>query len=692
VTHHLAHSSLLAAGIEALDSGITVFDAELRLVAVNQRFFQLIGIPPAVARVGASIEALFRYNAEHGEYGVGLIEDQVAQRVATAREFAPHCFERERPDGRIVEVRGCPLPDGGGFVTIYTDITVQRRREQALERLRAELEQRVAERTAELRHKTTQLEQVVSHIRQGITLFNQDLKMELCNPQFLDIMRFPPDFGQPGRPFADFIRYNAERGEYGPGNVDEQVQARVTQARHFTAHQFERSRPDGTAVEVIGAPTSDGGFVTTYLDVTERKRTQKHLQTSEQRFRDFAHAATDWFFETDAQLRYSWFSNRLQQVTGVSAPTPLGKRREEFASAECIAQEPEKWAQHLAQMQAREAYRDFTYRNQDALGQWHDISVSAVPAFDEQGVFIGYRGAGREVTALKNAERALQSSEVQLRTILEASPVGVALVSRAQRVVRTCNARMAELMGYPSAQDIINQPLHGSCLELMGHIEGRYDSDRQEMALSRADGTPWWAMVTTRVLDFRGEDALLVWVYDVSELHVARESVQRMAWHDPLTDLANRRYLQDYAQQALDRAQRLGSRGAVIYLDLDGFKAVNDLFGHQQGDALLVAIAVAISARLRRTDFLARIGGDEFALLVEAIPNDEDPLELGREIIALVGEIASTHLPVGAPAVGASAGVAYFGGQAIALDALLSRADAAMYRAKVGGRGQVCVE
>lgn len=145
-----APTDLLAAGIEALDSGITVFDADLRLVAVNQRFFQLIGIPPEVARVGATIDALFRYNAEHGEYGPGDIEEQVAQRVSIARQFVAHSFERERPDGRIVEVRGSPLPAGGGFVTIYTDITVQRRREQALDKLRAELEQRVAERTAEL--------------------------------------------------------------------------------------------------------------------------------------------------------------------------------------------------------------------------------------------------------------------------------------------------------------------------------------------------------------------------------------------------------------------------------------------------------------------------------------------------------------------------------------------------------------
>ncbi len=685
-----AFSSLLAAGIEALDSGITVFDEQLHLVAVNQRFFQLIGIPPTVAAPGTPLEELFRYNAEHGEYGDGDAATLVAERLALARQFQPHTFERERPDGRIIEVRGTPLPLGG-FVTIYTDITVQRRREQALERLRAELEQRVAERTAELARKTAQLEKVMAHIRHGITLFNSDLELELYNHQFLQSMRFPGGFAWAGRPFADFIRYNAERGEYGPGDTEQQVHERVDQARNPVPHHFERTRPDGSTIEIIGTPTADGGFVTTYIDVSARKQAEANLLASEQRFRDFASAATDWFFETDAQLRYTWFSDRLREVTGMSAERAIGKRREEFVDPSNLTDNPQLWAQHLAQLQAHQPYRDFTYRQRDSQGQWRDIMVSAVPAFDDTGSFLGYRGTGREVTALKAVERALQDSEAQMRAILEASPVGVAVVSSAQRVVRACNARMAELMGCGAVQELLDQPLQGACLDLFSQVQELVCKDSTEVPVTRADGSTWWALLSVRALDYRGENSLLVWVYDVSELRRARESMQHMALHDPLTDLANRRYLQQLAQQALDRAQRQGTRGALIYLDLDGFKAVNDRFGHQQGDALLVAIAQQLQARLRRTDFLARVGGDEFAIVIEDIPNDQDPVELAREIHLLVGEVARAQLPALAASVGASAGVAYFGVGDVALDQLLIRADAAMYRAKAEGRGRVCV-
>lgn len=684
-----ASSLLLAAGIEALDSGITVFDAELRLVAVNQRFFQLMGIPPDVAVPGTSIEALFRYNAEHGEYGSGDVEEQVAQRVSMARKFAPHAFERERPDGRIVEVRGSPLPQGG-FVTIYTDITVQRRRELALEQLRAELEQRVAQRTQELAHKTVQLQLVVDHITHGISLVNKDLQLELCNQQFLDIMRMPASLATTGREFADFIRFNAERGEYGAGDVETLVRERVELARRAQAHHFERVRPDGTAVEVIGTPTPGGGFVTTYIDITRRKEDEARLRASEQRFRDFASAATDWFFETDAQLRYTWFSERLFQVTGMRAESIIGKRRDEFVDSAVIAQEPEKWAQHLRQMHAHEPFRDFTYRQRDAAGVLHDFSVSAVPAFDDGGAFIGYRGVGREISDVKNAERALQASQSQLRAILDASPVGVALISRVQRSMLACNMRMAQLLGAQGESSLVGLPVQGACAALLDRIGTAEQLDNVEWPLTGMQQGARWALVSVRTMNYGGDDALLVWVLDVTELHAARESVQRMALHDPLTDLANRRYLQEHAQKAIDRAQRLGSRGALIYLDLDGFKAVNDRLGHQRGDALLVTVAQALTARLRRTDFLARVGGDEFAVLVESIPNDQDPVDLAQEMITMVKDVARTHLSPLDMGVGASAGVAYFGDADAALDDLLNRADAAMYRAKALGRGQVC--
>ena len=562
--------TLLAQGIDALDAGISVFDANLCLIAANRRLAELFEFPPHLMQPGTPLAELYRFNAQRGEYGDGDLESQVQTRLEIARRFEPHHFERDRPDGTVIEVRGTPLASGG-FVTIYTDVTEHRQRERALQSLTTELEARVAARTAELAHQSALLQQVVSHVEHGITLVNKDLVLELCNPQFARIMRFPPVLARPGSRFEDFIRFNAERGEYGAGPVEQLVSSRVEQARHPQPHHFERSRPDGTCIEVIGTPTSDGSLVTTYIDITARKRAETALGASEQRFRDFARASSDWFFETDAQLRFSYFSERFQDVTGLAPEDLLGKQRREVAAPGAVATEPEKWRQHNEDLSQRRPYRDFQYALLGPAGQRLHISVSAVPAFDPSGAFLGYRGTGTDVT----------------------------------------------------------------------------------------------------------------------ELHQAREALQHMAHYDALTDIPNRRYFEATLESTPARAARYQHRGAVIFIDLDRFKHVNDTHGHLAGDALLRNVATHLATRLRKTDFLARIGGDEFALLCECVDRDDNPLQLASELIARVLEAAAQSYPD--CGVGASAGVAHFNSAGPSLDVLMQRADAAMYQAKANGRGVVCV-
>ncbi|MDP2367126.1 PAS-domain containing protein [Rhodoferax sp.] len=277
-------SALLLEGIDQLDVGLTVFDHELVLVAANSRFQAMLGFPDALCKPGATMQDALRYNATQGEYGPGDVDEQVQQRLALARQFLPHRFERQRPDGTIIEVCGQPLPSGG-MVTTYTDVTVARQREQALRDLSAELEQRVEARTAELRvreqelaSKATLLQSVVSNVNQGISYMNADLELVLSNQRFRELLQLPAQLCEPGTRFADLARFNAERGEYGPGDIEEIVCSRVDVAKRFVAHHFERTRPaDGRTLEIMGVPTPDGGMVTTYLDITERKQAQSRL-------------------------------------------------------------------------------------------------------------------------------------------------------------------------------------------------------------------------------------------------------------------------------------------------------------------------------------------------------------------------------------------------------------------------------
>lgn len=293
--------ALLAEGLDQLEIGLTVFDANLVLVAANRCFQAMLDFPAALCRPGTPLEMALRHNATLGEYGPGDTEQQVRERLELARHFVPHRFERARPDGTLIEVCGYPMPSGG-MVTTYTDVTAARQRERALRELSAELEGRVEQRTAELRHREAELarkaallESVITNVNQGISYINADLVMELVNQKFGELLQLPESLCRPGVAYESIIRFNAERGEYGPGDVEELVRSRVEMARQFLPHHFERTRPDGTTLEIMGMPTPDGGMVSTYFDISERK-------AAENRVRELNEALEQRVAERSAQL------------------------------------------------------------------------------------------------------------------------------------------------------------------------------------------------------------------------------------------------------------------------------------------------------------------------------------------------------------------------------------------------------
>lgn len=124
------------------------------------------------------------------------------------------------------------------------------------------------------------VQQSLDSMSQGLSvtrLVDGELQLVLCNAQFIDMLDFPPEFADLPRPFSDFIRYNAERGEYGPGDTEQQIRERVELATKFVAHAFQRTRPDGTVIEIVGKPLPSGdGFVSTYTDITERDQAESY--------------------------------------------------------------------------------------------------------------------------------------------------------------------------------------------------------------------------------------------------------------------------------------------------------------------------------------------------------------------------------------------------------------------------------
>lgn len=332
---------LLLAGLNHLDIGFTVVDAQLCLVAANRRFQALLDYPDWLMVPGTSNAEGFRFLAQRGEYGPGDVEEQVRQRMALGFQFLAHRFERVRPDGIILEVVGQPLP-GGGMVTTYTDVTVPRQREQALKEFSEQLERKVQERTVqlaqreqELAHKAALLELVLNNVNQGISYVNQDLVLEMCNQRFGELLQLPHELTQPGTPLQAVAYYNARRGEYGPGDVDTLVYQREVLARQCLPHRFERTRPaNGVTLEVIGNPTQDGGMVTTYTDITARRAAEEKIHelnaSLEQRVQERTQALEEAMFKlqrTQDELALSSARATLSALIASVAHelgTPLG--------------------------------------------------------------------------------------------------------------------------------------------------------------------------------------------------------------------------------------------------------------------------------------------------------------------------------------------------------------------------------
>ena len=307
---------------------------------------------------------------------------------------------------------------------------------------------------------------------------------------------------------------------------------------------------------------------------------------------------------------------------------------------------------------------------------------------DEAGVVRFYDGILVDITAEKRADEALRQSERDYRQLFENAHDAILIFAVDDEKILEVNQRACELYGFDRSE------LVGMSLELLtkdvplGKARIRETLERGmhrafETVHRRRDGTEMVIEVNAAVLEHRGVTAVLSINRDITERRAMEQTIRAMAFHDPLTGLPNRKLLSDRLELALAQAHRGKRAMAVLFLDLDGFKSVNDGWGHAQGDALLRDVAVRLAGALRTGDTVARIGGDEFTVLIPELPHDEGAAEVSRKILR---ELERTFR-VGSSEcrVTASIGIARYPQDGEDAETLLKNADAAMYRAKLAG-------
>jgi len=215
----------------------------------------------------------------------------------------------------------------------------------------------------------------------------------------------------------------------------------------------------------------------------------------------------------------------------------------------------------------------------------------------------------------------------------------------------------------------------------------RGETFRRQAAMVRKDGEPVWIDASGVALP--GGTGESMWMMlDVTTLRRQQEKIEHLAFHDVLTDLPNRLLLTDRLKRAIAAAERSASKLAVCYLDLDGFKPINDRYGHEAGDALLRELAARLQSCVRVNDSVCRIGGDEFVPLIADLADEQEFERVMQRVLVEINRPfrLSDTTDVG---VSASIGAALYPDDATARETLLRLADMAMYRAKKQGRNQV---
>lgn len=342
--------------------------------------------------------------------------------------------------------------------------------------------------------------------------------------------------------------------------------------------------------------------------------------------------------------------------------------------------------QHL---DAREAY-DIACRIRRPDGEIRWIRARGHVSAGTDGDPSMFAGSIEDTTYQVETLNELQRSEMRFRSLIESAPFPVVITRPRDKTLRYVNQRAVELLddlGKPS--DTISIP------DLMTDVE-TYEklreqlltkgvTDNFELSLKAADGSPLWVLIKGLIIDYEGEPCAYLILLDVTERRELEEQLRVQATSDPLTGVANRTELLSQLEFGISVSNRTGEGFALLLLDLDNFKMVNDTLGHSAGDKLLIEASHRLHDVLRTTDTVSRIGGDEFAIIARHLDKTHGVTVLAQKIIDALS--APFEIDGVLANVGCSIGISHYPRDKGDPELLMQQADLALYRAKDDGRG-----
>ncbi len=665
--------------------GIHILDRQGDLIEANDRFCAMLGYTRDEL-LGANVstwEAKWSTDTLKQEILPDLFGQQDISTVIETRH--------RRKDGEVIDVElNLSRFDAGKIAYLYAsarDITERKQTQAQILALNQGLEDRVRERTQALHTKEEQLHEalalndnilMVSAV--GIAAYRLDGQCVMANPAFAELI---------GGSREALLAQNFRRlpSWQGSGLLDMAERVLASGIREEREVHFTTTFGHKLCVHCqfsCFSSRNEAHLLLMLNDITEKRLAEQTLVERERSFRTLADNVPDNIVRYDREGRILYLNRSLENLLGHTTAELVGKTPRETA--------PDGRFDALAQAVLQVARSGESHEIEqivpgpDGAPRYHAIHLVAEKAPD--GETVSVLAVGRDLTAQKMAEEELRLAA----SVFHYSADGV-LVTDGDGRILSVNPAFTDITGYTEVEALGKTPsllrsdrhgpdfYHQMWLDL--HGKGLWQGEIWNRRKSGEAYLEW--LTINRIADSNGVPVRFVAVFhDITELWKKDEHIRHMAFHDALTGLPNRALMRDRLEHALNRAQRENGRLSVIFLDLDRFKAVNDELGHDIGDLLLQEVAHRIKERLRAADTVARMGGDEFVILLEDLKDAGDWLGLVQKLILEIARPA--QLNGHTVQVGASVGVAFYPEDGSDAMDLMKRADMAMYAAKAVGR------
>ncbi|MGZ5047342.1 MAG: bifunctional diguanylate cyclase/phosphodiesterase [Usitatibacter sp.] len=559
----------------------------------------------------------------------------------------------------------------------------------AIARTRSEAVGLAAEATRELRAQLSFTQQLIEAMPNPVFFKDREGRYLGCNRAFEKFVGEPRDelIGRTvrdiaGAELAGLTEAADEALLAGPG-----AQSYETSMVHGV---------DGLSHDVIVSKASlvdpsgkIAGLVGVLVDITERKKLEGDARAGHERLRAVIRAAPVAIIDCDLDDVVRMWNPAAERIFGWREDEMLGKP---------LAVVPDELREETRALRERAQAGEIVWIEETQRlcrdGRLIDASITLAPVYDAEGRVNGTLGTVIDVSPRKRAEAALRESEAQLRLAMDAAQLGM-WYWECDTDRFTYSEGLNALFGRPGESQLVDyrvlkERLHPEDRELfdaaMRHSVKEGDDFQVDFRVVWPDGSVHW--VANRGQVHRGPDGrakrVIGVAMNITERKLAEQRIAHMAHHDALTGLPNRVLLRDRIQQAIAQAHRGGSQLAVLFLDLDRFKTINDSLGHQLGDRLLQSVASRLLVCVREGDTVARVGGDEFVIVIPGIGAATDASAVASKILEVLS--AAFHLHGNDLHVAASIGISLYPADGSDAETLMRNADTAMYHAKDSGR------